>query len=340
MRSAVALLLLAAAASSASAERTLSLVRFEDEEGLVRRGAYIGDNRARLLDESDRFDPARPFEAPLTNDVREIRTLLSPIDQPNEIYAIGLNYWGHINATNMTAPLTPSLFFKNRHAYNHPFASVVIPPLSSQPDYEGELGIVLSGCKDVSVDAAVEDCVAGYTVCHDVSARCYQIEQDDDSIGCPGNGDQFSFSKSFDTHAPIGPTLVSPELLGDASGLNLTTTVNGELRQDVSTSDLIFGVREIVSFLSTGTTLDAGSVICTGTPDGVGMTLDPPTYLQDGDVVEITISDIGTLSNPIERDPAGADGAVKIPAATVSSPFYIGLDGGLDGHLPRAVIAA
>merc|ERR1711988_443318 len=154
---------------------------------------------------------------------------------------------------------------------------------------------------DVAEDNALS-CVLGYSVCHDVSARCYQAEEHNGTHkGCLGNGGQFSFSKGFDTHAPIGPALVPTEVLGDASGLRLQTRVNGELRQNASTSDMIFGVKQQVSFFSQGTTLPQGSIICTGTPLGEGVTWDPPTFLQDGDVVAISIDGIGTLSNPIVR---------------------------------------
>ena len=203
-----------------------------------------------------------------------------------------------------------------------------MPAASTEPDYEGELGVVLGpgDCKDVSADAAIEQCVLGFTICHDVSARCFQIDGDGaDARGapCPGNGGQFSFSKGFDTHAPVGPALIVAPGAGDGSGLRLTTAVNGETRQNASTSELIFGVREIVAFLSTGTTLPAGSVVCTGTPDGVGDTMDPPSYLQDGDLVEVTIPEVGTLANPIAR--AGSNRARRA-------------FGALDEYLPVATL--
>merc|ERR1711920_1083222 len=200
----------------------------------------------------------------------------------------------------------PSLFFKNRFAYNHPHDPIIVPPASTMPDYEGELGLVIGKeCKDVSEEDALS-CVLGYTVCHDFSARCLQIEMPGE---CKGNGGQFSYSKSLDTHAPLGPALVPQKLLGDGSGLRLTTWVNNETtpRQNTSTSDLIFGVKKIVSFISTGMTLEKGSVFCTGTPDGVGDTLKPPRYMQDGDVVSVNIDKIGTLTNPVSRKTASRD---------------------------------
>jgi len=247
----------------------------------------------------------------LTSEIRQVRTLLAPVPQPPVILGIGLNYWGHINATHLDPPKTPSVFSKWRHSYNHPLHKVIIPPMSSRPDYEGELAIVIGKtCKDVTEDEAL-DCVLGYTVCNDVSARCYQ---NDKEAGCPGNGGQFSFSKGLDTHGPIGPVLVTKESLGDASGLHLSTRVNGELRQNVSTSELIYGVKKIVSFISTATTIDQGTVICSGTPDGVGDTFNPPKYLNDGDIVEITISQIGTLKNFISR-PNGTEAYKKATTA-------------------------
>ena len=334
--------------TTAEEKQTHSFVRFvDDSDGAVRRGAFVGGesgNKVRLLkDFSDGTVPvgsAGPWA--VSEEEATVRQLLSPIDQPPAIYAIGLNYWGHINATNLTAPENPSLFFKNVMAFNAPFADVVIPPISSKPDWEGELGLVIGpdDCLDVSSSKAVEQCVLGYTLCHDVSARCYQGYADDDpdtGSHCPGNGGQFSWSKSFDTHAPVGPSLVSPTALSssDGSGLHLTTTVNGVEMQNESTSSLIFGVRSIVSFLSQGMTLPAGSVVCTGTPDGVGDTQDPPQYLQDGDEVNITIPEIGSLVNTIvrktqaehtKRDPT--------PRFAASKDF-----GPLDRYLPVSNVA-
>ena len=227
-----------------------------------------------------------------------VDTLLAPVPNPPVIVGIGLNYWGHINATHLPAPKTPSVFSKWKHSYNHPNQPILIPPKSSKPDYEGELAVVFGkDCKDVTEDEALS-CIAGYTVCHDVSARCYQSDKEQ---GCPGNGGQFSFSKGFDGHGPLGPALVPQRGLGDASGLVLQTRVNGALRQNVTTSELIYGVKKIVSFITTATTVDKGTVVCTGTPDGVGDTMKPPQYLQDGDVVEITIDKIGTLKNTVAR---------------------------------------
>ena len=295
-------------ASSVKASTTHSIIRFVDADGAVRRGAYVGGNRARLLHNSD-SDGATPLSGTgpwlLSDRVVAVKRLLAPIPQPPAIYAIGLNYWGHINASGLTPPQTPSLFYKNLHAFTDPFSPIEVPILKApngttyptRPDYEGELGLIIgpAGCKDVSFDDAMS-CVQGFTICHDVSMRCFQSTENGT---CPGNGGQFSFSKGLDTHAPTGPALVSAAQLGDGSGLVLSTKVNGELRQNVSTSELIFGVKSIISFISQGTTLVGGALLCTGTPDGVGDTMRPQSYLVDGDVIDIEIGPIGKLSNRV-----------------------------------------
>jgi 2-keto-4-pentenoate hydratase/2-oxohepta-3-ene-1,7-dioic acid hydratase in catechol pathway len=134
--------------------------------------------------------------------------------------------------------------------------------------------------------------VAGYTTGNDVSCRDWQMDKDK-----AGMMPQWSFSKSFDKYAPLGPCITSTEILGDASGLKLKTSVNGEARQESDTGDLVFGVRKLVSFLSTGQTLQAGSLIMTGTPGGVGFGMKPPVWLKDGDEVVVEIEGIGKVVN-------------------------------------------
>ena len=169
-----------------------------------------------------------------------------------------------------------------------------IPRLAqdNQCDYEGELSIVIGKTgKNIPASSAL-DHIAGYVVSNDVSARTWQRVPTH-----AGPVPQWDFSKGFDKYAPLGPVLVSPRILGDASGLRLQTWVNGELRQDESTSDLLFGVKEIVAFVSQGTTLQNGTVIMTGTPAGVAMGMKPPRYLEDGDVVKVKIEGLGFVEN-------------------------------------------
>lgn len=159
-------------------------------------------------------------------------------------------------------------------------------------DYEGELTIVIGkAAKNVS-EADALDYVAGYVSGNDVSCRDWQMEKDK-----AGMMPQWCFSKSFDKYAPLGPAIVSTKLLGDAKGLRLRTFVNGEERQNSDTSDLCFGVRKLVSFLSTGQTLEAGSLIMTGTPGGVGIGMKPQKFLKDGDEVVVDIEGIGKVVN-------------------------------------------
>lgn len=311
----LALLLSIALWGIAVAEQATKVIRFEDANGEIQYGQQIAGskNLARGLARND------PFESLELHPTRThtVKKLLAPIPMPPAILGIGLNYWGHINATNLTAPKTPSLFFKNRFAYNHPFDPIIVPPSSTLPDYEGELGFIIGkNCKDVSEEDALS-CVLGYTICQDFSARCLQAEDPHDKSrpqyhhGCLGNGGQFSYSKGLDTHAPLGPAMVPTSVLGDASDLRLTTWVNNETvpRQNETTGNLIFGVKKIVSFISTGTTLEKGSVFCSGTPDGVGDTMKPPRYLQDGDIIKVKIDKIGALINPVRRP--GASHEVK-----------------------------
>lgn len=146
--------------------------------------------------------------------------------------------------------------------------------------------------KDIDKEDALEY-VAGYVVSNDVSARTWQRDPE-----YAGGVPQWCFSKGFDKYAPLGPMIVSPKLVGDASNLRLQTWVNEELRQDSSTSDLLFGVKEIISFVSQGTTLEQGTVIMTGTPAGVGMGMKPePRYLKNGDVVKVSIEHLGSVRN-------------------------------------------
>jgi 2-keto-4-pentenoate hydratase/2-oxohepta-3-ene-1,7-dioic acid hydratase in catechol pathway len=163
---------------------------------------------------------------------------------------------------------------------------------SHQVDYEAELAVVIGRrCKNVGVDEALA-AVLGYTCANDVSARDWQKRPE---LG----GGQWCRGKSFDTFAPLGPVLVSPAELPDPNALAISTELNGERVQDGHTSDMIFSVAEIIAFLSGSTTLLPGTVILTGTPEGVGMAADPPRWLRPGDQVEITIEAIGTLRNPV-----------------------------------------
>ncbi|KAH9825709.1 Fumarylacetoacetate (FAA) hydrolase family [Teratosphaeria destructans] len=249
--------------------------------------ARNGDLRVKVL-----AGPT-PIQATATGDEDAVQQLLGPLT-PNDVpvvRCVGLNYKTHILETGFDLPTHPTLFFKTGHAVADTRQPTRIPPLGQpQCDYEGELTVVIGrDAKNVPPDRAL-DYVAGYVAGNDVSCRDWQMDP-----AKAGMMPQWSFSKSFDGYAPLGPAIVSTRVLGDGKGLALRTYVNGELRQDSNTSDLCFGVRELVSFLSTGQTLEAGTLIMTGTPGGVGIGMKPPKFLKDGDEVAVEIEGIGKV---------------------------------------------
>lgn len=215
--------------------------------------------------------------------------ILTPVT-PTDIIGIGLNYRKHADEGKRAVPECPMWFVKTSNSLQHPGDPIVLPASSSKVDYEGELAIVIGrDAKNVSKADAL-DYVLGYTIAIDVSARDWQRD-----LG----GGQFCHAKSFDTFCPLGPFLVDPAEIPDPDNLRLTTRVNGEVRQDASTADMVFDVRTLISFLSTDHTLSAGTVILTGTPEGVGFARKPPIWLQPGDVIQVDIEGLGTLSNPV-----------------------------------------
>jgi 2-keto-4-pentenoate hydratase/2-oxohepta-3-ene-1,7-dioic acid hydratase in catechol pathway len=214
----------------------------------------------------------------------------SPVPTPRFVWGVGLNYRDHAAETGRPLPEVPTLFAKSPSAVIGDGDTIVVPPHVTQPDYEGELAVVIGAtARDVPVDDALS-VVAGVTVAHDVSARDHQF-----TTG------QWSWSKSFDTFCPLGPEVVSLDEIDLAAGLAIETRVSGEILQSSNTAHLVFSVPELIAWISRGCTLEPGDVILTGTPDGVGAARTPPRWLEDGDVVEITIAGIGTLRNPVSR---------------------------------------
>jgi 2-keto-4-pentenoate hydratase/2-oxohepta-3-ene-1,7-dioic acid hydratase in catechol pathway len=190
------------------------------------------------------------------------------------------------------------VFTKPYDALTGPFDDVSIhPDAQSMLDYEGELTVVIGqDAKNVSAADALKY-VLGYTCGNDVSARNFQLPDT--------SGGQFCYAKSFDGFAPIGPCIISPQLIPDPQKLRYTTKINGEVRQDTETSDMIWTVAQIIEHLSRGTTLRKGTVIMTGTPSGVGLFMEPKGFLKDGDVVEVAIDGIGALRNKMVFLPEG-----------------------------------
>lgn len=217
--------------------------------------------------------------------------LLAPVVPP-VIFCIGLNYRRHAEEMGAKIPKYPVLFFKNPSALLDPGAEIIIPRklVSTQVDFEGELAVVIGKtCRNATRENALEH-VLGYTAANDISARDWQKDR---------GGSQWCRGKSFDTFAPLGPWLVTPDEIPDPNTLGIATRVNGEVLQDSSTADMIFDIPALLEFLSGDTTLPAGSVILTGTPEGVGMGRTPQRWLQRGDRVEVKIAGIGVLENRV-----------------------------------------
>ena len=230
----------------------------------------------------------------LTDDVRPLAEakLLPPVGAPPAILAVGLNYRAHAEEGGREVPSTPVIFTKHHNCVIGPGDGIHIPRAApDKVDYEGELAIVIGKrCRHVPKDRAHE-IIAGYTVMNDVSVRDWQRASPTMLMG-----------KSWDTHGPIGPWMATSDQI-DPHNLQLTTRVNDEIRQNSRTDDLIFDCFDIVEHLSTAFTLEAGTVIATGTPAGVGLYWDPPKMLKAGDEVSITIEGIGTLTNPVIAEP-------------------------------------
>ncbi|KAK5271633.1 hypothetical protein LTR96_003458 [Exophiala xenobiotica] len=279
------------------------LIRFKTLEGEVHFGDPIIDAAEELTEklwsrtlEADILQGADIPNLRPTGSKARVAELIGPLT-PAEVpivKCIGLNYMKHIREAGRTPPPYPSIFVKASPCIAGWNDDIPIHPIAQQDqlDYEGELCIFIGQTgKNISREEAL-DYVVGYTVGNDISARTWQRDP-----AFAGNVPQWCFSKGFDKFCPIGPMLVSPAVIGAADHLRLQTFVNGEVRQDANTDDLVFGVKDIVSFCSQGTTLEKGTIIMTGTPAGVALGMSPPKWLRDGDVVEVKIQHLGSIKN-------------------------------------------
>jgi len=211
-----------------------------------------------------------------------------PIERPGKIVCVGLNYRDHAEEQGVELPKAPLFFAKYTTALIGPGEPIVIPPAVTQCDYEAELGVVIgTTVRRVSRENALE-AVRGYICANDVSARDLQFADG-----------QWTRGKSPDTFCPVGPRLVPAADVSDPHDLRIRAIVNGEVLQDSTTANLIFGIDEIISYASQTSTLEAGDLILTGTPAGVGVFRDPKRLLQPGDTVTIEIEGLGELTNPI-----------------------------------------
>ncbi len=218
--------------------------------------------------------------------------LEAPIARPPKFLAVGLNYADHVAESGQETPTHPMIFNKQSTCVTGPTDPVHVPKVSHVLDYEGELGFVIGKhARHVSADDAA-DYIAGYLVVNDATTRDWQFHTPTWTIG-----------KSFDTHGPIGPWIVTADELPDPHRLDLRTYVNGELRQESNTKQLIFNCFQLVEYLSKAFTLEPGDIIATGTPSGIGLALKPPQLLKAGDVVRVEIDGLGQIENPVIDEP-------------------------------------
>ena len=277
---------------------------------LVRFGP-LGDERPGIIDEQNRIHDLSAFIDDITPDqlsdaaLEEIATI--PINQLplvqgdprigvpltgiGKIVAIGFNYVNHAAEMAVELPSEPLVFMKATSALTGPFDNIIQPRNGHKLDYESELVVVIGRRAQYISEEEVFDYIAGFTVGHDVSERAFQRER----------GGQFTKGKSGDTFAPVGPYLVTRNMIKDVQNLSIWSEVNGEKRQQGNTTDMVFGVREIVSHLSQFMTLNPGDIIFTGTPAGVGDGMNPPTYLKPDDVVRVGVEGLGAQRQTIQK---------------------------------------
>jgi 2-keto-4-pentenoate hydratase/2-oxohepta-3-ene-1,7-dioic acid hydratase in catechol pathway len=271
----------------------MKMIRYLDRAGAAHHGSEQPDGSVLRI-EGDVY--GRYSVTSERIDRTERTKLLAPV-VPTQILCIGLNYRQHAAETDAKIPERPILFVKGINALQHPGDPILIPQHlpSDEVDYECELAVVIGKAGKNIPRARALDHVLGYTCANDVSARDHQIKL--------GSG-QWCRGKFFDTFAPLGPRLVTADEVGDPNALALSTTLNGQRVQSSNTSDMIVDVPALIEYLSGSTTLIPGTVILTGTPQGVGMAAKPtPRWLKPGDTVTIEIEKIGALTNPVALEP-------------------------------------
>jgi len=265
----------------------MRIVRISNPQYGIRYASPVSEPGFAALLEGDLYSG---LEA--TGEIVAVERTLSPV-QPVNVFGIGLNYRAHAEETGAALPEHPVVFMKPTTSVSNPGEPVVLPAACEhgpEVDYEAELAVVIGRpARDVSVDRAL-DYVLGYTCANDVSARRWQKM---------GGGGQWVRGKSFDGFCPLGPALVTADEISDPQSLSVRCRLNGRTMQDGRTSDMIFPVARLISFLSRDTTLLPGTLILTGTPSGVGFARQPPIFLASGDWVEVEIEGIGVLANSV-----------------------------------------
>jgi len=267
----------------------MKIIRHLDTFGKLAFARQLEDGTAEELS-GELMDGLKP-----TGRTSHVAKVLAPL-APQSFFCTGLNYRKHAEETRLRIPSFPVLFMKSPAAVQNPCDPIEIPRhlASHEVDYEAELAVIIGRkAKNVRREDAL-DYVLGYACSNDVSARDWQIKH--------GAG-QWCRGKTFDTFAPLGPWIVTPEEVPDPNALSIRTLLNGQTMQDSHTSDMIFDVPSLIEFFSGSTTLVPGTVILTGTPSGVGLARKPPVFLQPGDIVAVEIEKLGCLTNPVVLEP-------------------------------------
>ena len=278
---------------SADGEPELGVVTGDRIVSLSRAAPRLASDMIELIGrwEAAEFEVRRIADSGEGRPLSEVR-LMAPIRRPGKIMALGLNYADHIEEANLGRPEHQIWFSKAASAANGPFDPVQRPRTSTQLDYEAELVAVIgAGGRHVTKDAAAK-AVFGFCAGNDVSVRDWQLRTS-----------QWVIGKSFDTHAPFGPWITTTDEVGDPHALSIRGVVNGEIRQDSNTRNLVFDVWDQVALLSQAMTLESGDLIYTGTPGGVGMAMKPPRFLKAGDRVRVEIERLGAIENSVVEEP-------------------------------------
>jgi 2-keto-4-pentenoate hydratase/2-oxohepta-3-ene-1,7-dioic acid hydratase in catechol pathway len=276
----------------------MKLVTFSEADGNARPGLLIGDS---VVDISSRFrsvlsvihggaealNAAASIDAGARLSLDAVK-LLAPLPDPPRIFCIGLNYRDHAVESKMEIPKVPTVFLKLPSALVGANAAIELPSISSQPDYEAEFACVIGkGGSRIARDAWQEH-VFGYTILNDVSARDVQLSTS-----------QWTLGKSFNTFAPLGPAIVTKDEIADPHALDVKLSIDGEVLQHSNTRELIFKLPDLIAYISSITPLQAGDIISTGTPAGVGLGRTPQRWLKAGETITIEVSDLGALVNPV-----------------------------------------
>lgn len=288
----------------------MKLLSFEHDGrpriGVLHRGTIVDMTEAVPGRELGMIDLLKMGEAGIALAVRaetgdapriplEAVRLLAPVPRPGKYLGVGGNFESHLQEAahlGLKRPQLPIWFNKQTTCVTGPFEPIHLPRVSTQLDYECELGIVIGRrCRHVAAEDAL-DVIAGYVVCNDVSVRDWQLRSPTATLG-----------KSFDTHGPFGPYLVTRDEIGDPQALRIRSWVNGELRQEGSTDEMLFSCAQLIADLSQVCTLEPGDVLATGSPRGCGGLRQPPVYLRAGDVVRMEIANVGVIENTVIDEP-------------------------------------